>query len=155
MQTLNGVNDDDAGLPALPPPPEPSRATSSAANPPSSLPATRHAKTANASAGPSSVPLSVAAPKDSKKRSSAEDTIEAMFEQREKTAKLRFDEEMRHRREEIALTQRRVIIDEQLAAENRRFARFRVWVESIAAFRQAGYDKEEAERLAGPRAPID
>ena len=43
----------------------------------------------------------------------------------------------------------------QLAAENRRLARARVWVESTAPFRQADYDKEEAERLAGPTSPID
>lgn len=99
--------------------------------------------------------LSLADRKGSKKRSSADDTMDDIFSQHEQTARLRYEDEARHRKLLLDLEERRLEFEKQKISSERSLARWKMWIDSVATLVQAGYTKADVEALAGDKPSLD
>ncbi len=81
--------------------------------------------------------------------------MDDIFSQHEQTARLRYEDEARHRKLLLDLEERRLEFEKQKISSERSLARWKMWIDSVATLVQAGYTKADVEALAGDKPSLD
>ena len=102
-----------------------------------------------------SASLASAERRGTKRRTTADGSLDEIMNRHEKTARMRFEDDQEDRKLRRDLEERRLELDRERISHERAIVRWKTWIESVATLVQAGRSRFEAEALAGPKPSLD